>query len=198
MALTVAGVEFKDVRVAPKEWFASLKRSGKSPSEQLPFMEFDGNVLTQSKVILSYIGKEHNLAPEGNLKQAQADMLANAISDLEDKLTLAFYEKDQERKEKLLRVVNDEIIPRKCRHFEKFLSANTKQGFFFGDKLTYADIAVFAFLNSYYLKGNAEEIPEQLKEYPALYAWYELVRTQPKIQEWLKKSPPGLIPGVFY
>jgi len=56
---------------------------------------------------------------------------------------------------------------------------------------------VFTFLNSYYLQGKAEGIPEQLKKYHTLSAWYELVRTQPKIQHWLKNSPPDLI-GFIY
>jgi len=68
---------------------------------------------------------------------------------------------------------------------------------FYIPQLTYADIVVFTFLNSYYLQGNAEGIPEQLKKYPTLSAWYELVRTQPKIQQWLKNSPPDLL-GFIY
>lgn len=68
---------------------------------------------------------------------------------------------------------------------------------YFIPQLTYADIVVFTFLNSYFLKGNAEGIPEQLKNYPTLSAWYELVRTQPKVLQWLKNSPPDLV-GYIY
>jgi len=64
-------------------------------------------------------------------------------------------------------------------------------------QLTYAAIVMYTFLNSYYLQGNAEGIPEQLKKYPTLPAWYELVRTQPKIQQWLNNSPPDLFDYIY-
>lgn len=39
-----------------------------------------------------------DLAPEGNFELAQADMLANAIGDLETVLSAAFSEKDPDSK----------------------------------------------------------------------------------------------------
>ena len=49
-----------------------------------------------------------DLAPEGNFQQAQADMLANTIGELEDRLTMAFYEKDPEKRvTNLLKVINN-------------------------------------------------------------------------------------------
>ncbi|KAL9962463.1 hypothetical protein ACROYT_G031568 [Oculina patagonica] len=197
IAFAVAGVDFEDIRVNPEEWMTKLKPSGFSPSGQLPVLEVDGKVLTQSKAILTYVAKEFNLAPGSNFEQAQADMLAHCISDLEDKLSAAFHVDDPERKEKALAAVTKELVPEKCRFFEKFLLANSKHGFFIGDKLTYADIVVFTFLNSHYLKGSAEGIPEELKEYPTLSTWYELVRTQPKIQHWLKNPPSGIVDYLY-
>ena len=43
--------------------------AGLSPSGQLPVLEFDGKVLTQSKVILSYVAKELS---KSCIKQNQA------------------------------------------------------------------------------------------------------------------------------
>ncbi|XP_020630097.1 glutathione S-transferase 1-like [Orbicella faveolata] len=197
IVFAVAGVEFEDNRVGPKEWFTELKHSGLSPSGQLPVLEVDGKILTQSKVILSYVAKELNLAPEGNFQLAQADMLADVIGDLESMLSEAFNEKDPDSKEKALATASEEAIPAKCGYFEKFLVANSKHGFFIGDKLTYADIVVFTFLNSYFAKGKAQGIPEQLKEYPTLSAWYELVRTQPKVLQWLKNPPAGMVDYIY-
>ena len=74
-------------------------------------------------------------------------------------------------------------------------SSNDKSIFI--PQLTYADIVVFTFLNSYLMKGKAEGVPEQLKEYPTLSAWYELVRTQPKVLQWLKNPPAGLIDYIY-
>lgn len=196
MVFACAGVEFENVRVNPEEWFSKLKQTDLSPTRQLPVLEVDGEVLTQSKVILSFVGKELGLAPEGNFKQAQADMLGDVISDLETKLSAAMFEKEQEKKEKALAAAGEEVV-NKCGYFEKFLLANSKHGFFIGDKLTYADLAVFTFLNSYFLKGKAEGIPEQLKDYPNLSTWYELIRTHPKILEWLKNPPADIVDYIY-
>lgn len=65
-------------------------------------------------------------------------------------------------------------------------------------QLTYADLAVFTFLNSYFLKGKAEGIPEQLKDYPNLSTWYELIRTHPKILEWLKNPPADIVDYIYW
>lgn len=196
MVFAAAGVEFENVRVNPEEWFTKLKQSGLSPSGQLPILEVDGEILTESKAILSFVAKELGVAPKGNFQQAQADMLAGIISDLEGKLSTATSQQDQEKKEKGLATANEEVL-NKCGYFEKFLSANSKHGFFIGDKMTYADIVVFAFLNSYFLKGKAEGTPEPLKDYRTLSAWYELVRTQPKILEWLKNPPSDVVDYIY-
>ena len=42
------------------------------------------------------------VAPEDNFQQAQADMLAGVISDLEDELSKAFWRRDQEEKARAL------------------------------------------------------------------------------------------------
>ncbi|KAM7434441.1 hypothetical protein ABFA07_015471 [Porites harrisoni] len=195
IVFAIAGVEFEDVRVHPQDW-PKLKESGLSPSGQLPILEVNGQILTQSKAILSYVAKELGLAPEDNFQLAQADMLAGVISELEDKLNAAFANEDQEKKEKALTAVRELLVSR-CEYFEKLLATNNKRGFFFGEKLTYADVVVFAFLNSHLLKGKAEGIPELLKDFLALSAWYELVRTQPKILEWLKNPPADIIDYVY-
>lgn len=80
------------------------------------------------------MAKEFNLAPKGNLQQAQADSLAHVVNELETTLTEAYGEKDPERKEKGMKTATEEVIPDKCGYFEKILSAN-KNGFFIGEKV---------------------------------------------------------------
>ena len=40
--------------------FVHSSSAGISPSGQLPVLEFDGKVLIESKVILSFVAKEHS------------------------------------------------------------------------------------------------------------------------------------------
>ncbi|XP_068736674.1 glutathione S-transferase 1-like [Montipora capricornis] len=196
IVFAVGGVEFENVRVNPEEWFTTLKQSGLSPTGQLPILEVDGKVLAESKAILSFVARELGLSPAKNFNQAQADMLAGLITALEDKLTAAAAEKDQDKKEKALTAANEDVL-RRCGYFEKLLSSNSKQGFFFDDKLTYGDIVVFTFLNSYFMKGKAEGTPEQLKDFPCVTTWYELVRTKPKVLDWLKNPPKDIVEYIY-
>ncbi|KAK2567831.1 Glutathione S-transferase 1 [Acropora cervicornis] len=196
ITFAVGGVEFENVRIKPEEWHSKLKQSGLSPTGKLPLLEVDGKVLTASKAILSYVARVVGLAPEESFNIAQADMLGDVIADLEDNLTAGFMETDPDKKEKALSAANEKVLQR-CGYFEKLLSSNSKQGFFFEDKLTYGDLVVFTFLNSYFLKGSSEGIPDQLKDFPCLCTWYELVRTQPKVLEWLQNPPTDMFEYIY-
>lgn len=47
------------------------------------------------------------------------------------------------------------------------------------------------------MKGKAEGIPEGLKKFPSLSAWYERVRMQPKILEKLKNPTDGFVDYIY-
>jgi len=52
------------------------------PFGQVPALEYDGEVLTQSTAIARFLAKEFGLAGKTNLEQAQADMVCDAANDL--------------------------------------------------------------------------------------------------------------------
>ena len=57
-------------------------------------MDNNNENLYADQIKICFLG----LAPEGNFKQAQADMLAQVIGELENKLSAAMVEKDPEKK----------------------------------------------------------------------------------------------------
>jgi glutathione S-transferase len=68
------------------------------PLGQLPALEYDGAVLSQSLTIARFLAKEFGLAGKNNLEQAQADMIIDAGNDLANceylivnKLILTYY-----------------------------------------------------------------------------------------------------------
>ncbi len=52
------------------------------PLGQLPVLEFNGEVLSQSMTIARFLAKEYGLAGKTNIEQAQADMVVDTASDL--------------------------------------------------------------------------------------------------------------------
>ncbi len=52
------------------------------PLGQVPALEFDGVVISQSLTIARFLAKEFGLAGKTNLEQAQADMINDAGNDL--------------------------------------------------------------------------------------------------------------------
>ena len=52
------------------------------PLGQVPALEIDGVVISQSLTIARFLAKEFGLAGKTNLEQAQADMVIDAGNDL--------------------------------------------------------------------------------------------------------------------
>ena len=67
MALTLAKVDFEDIRVTGDSW-KELKASEKCAFGQVPVLELaDGTCLHQTTAIMNYIGAKYNLRPQDPL-----------------------------------------------------------------------------------------------------------------------------------
>jgi glutathione S-transferase len=52
------------------------------PFGQVPALEVDGEVITQSFTIARFVAKQHGLGGKDNLAAAQADMVVDCLVDL--------------------------------------------------------------------------------------------------------------------
>lgn len=185
ITLALAGADWEDFRV--EDW-KSLKESGICPYGQIPILEVEGTAIAQSVAILRYVAKEHGLAPQKNLQLAIADGICDQIHDIHKKILNMHFEKNAEKKEELSKDIHEKILPENMKYFEKILEGNCQGNtFFFGEKITYADIHLFAFLN-----GNVSgkmEVPELLQKYPGLTKLYNGVMNESSILAYLKKRP---------
>ena len=86
MALKRAGVAFEDNRVAMKD-FAAVNAT--LPVGQMPVVEIDGRVVTQSLAILRWAGRKSTLYPADEVAALRVDealgLLEDAISSLPQK-----------------------------------------------------------------------------------------------------------------
>ena len=53
------------------------------PLGVMPVLEYDGEVLSQSKTIARFLAKEFGIAGKTNLEQAKADMIVDCVIDIE-------------------------------------------------------------------------------------------------------------------
>ena len=53
------------------------------PLGVMPVLEYDGEVLSQSKTIARFLAKEFGIAGKTNLEQAKADMIVDMVTDIE-------------------------------------------------------------------------------------------------------------------
>ena len=188
--LTLAGADWEDHRNMTDDDLDALNQKGICPYGQLPILEFDGVVLAQSMAILRYLAREYGFLPETSLEIAVADGIVDQIQDCVLKVIRMWFTKDQIEKKKIKQDFDGDLFPQNLTYFEKILSQHCKgKTFFFGDKITYADINFFCFVNGFILAGQLE-VPPILDNYPGLTQLYKAILNEPGLCAYLENRPP--------
>jgi len=174
---------YEDNRIEWDDWQKNLKKTYEWG--QMPVLEFDGQVLTQSCAIMRYLAKPHGLIAKDDLQAARCDQYVDCLWDfLRGDWRLYFTEPDKEAKAK----IKEEIIKT---HLPTFLGKiNTyvkKHGgrWLVGDQLTWGDLFYTNFLE---LFGDLMEV-DVLASFPELKAIRDGVIELPGIKEWRQKRP---------
>ncbi|XP_070548519.1 S-crystallin SL11-like [Ptychodera flava] len=164
LVLSAAGVDFEDVRFTREEWEIE-KRTGKYPFGQLPCLDTDGEMLSQSRAIARYLANEYGLAGKTNLEKAKVDMLNDTFGDLLQGIAKIHFEKDEGKKAEL-QLEYDKKVATTLAALEKMLIANNGgDGFLVGDGVSLADLAFFA-----QMECNLSSAADLLDTYPKLKA----------------------------
>ena len=117
---------FEDFRFEREQW-PSVKPL--SPVGQAPFIEIteaDGTKwsLCQSHTIVRVLGDWFNLSGKNANEKARSDEAYEILRDIQDTMVKAIYEKDEERKKKVLDSLKNDCIPRNLGFLEKRASEN--------------------------------------------------------------------------
>lgn len=189
LAFAAANIEYEDKRLDSEEW-QKEKKSGRPPFGTMPFIETpEGYLLGGGWPITKYICKLAGLSPVDLLEEATADMIVDGVDGVMGSLVEWFKEQDQANKEKLKKTLHEVTLPAYLEKFEVILKRkNEGQGFFFGEKLTYADIFFF-YLCNIFAEEQQEVVPFQLKHFKLLVNLYNRVRNLPQIKAWIEKRP---------
>ena len=109
------------------------------------------------------LGEKFGLAGENAFENAQLANVVDAAMDLLQELGIAWFEKDEDRKQKATKKLKEESIPTKLKQFGKRVAGN-ENGLLTG-KPTWADFFLYMTLDFVMMTaGN-----EVLKDYPGTH-----------------------------
>ncbi|EFA76017.1 hypothetical protein PPL_10596 [Heterostelium album PN500] len=174
--LKLKGVAFNDVRV--KEIPADLK--AKTNFGQVPFYEDENISLSQSLSIESYLAEIHGLAGNTPVERALISQYVHATQDVYN----PYYRANGEEANQKFKT---EIAPKFLTRFEQHLKAAGGEHFV-GNRLTHADISVFALLD-YFHQQTHNNLLEVLAPFTLLQKFYDKIASIPSIAEHIQTRP---------
>ncbi|GFR48365.1 hypothetical protein Agub_g10255, partial [Astrephomene gubernaculifera] len=191
-----AGVPYIDVGV--KEGFQAVMdfcwKGGNSgfPVRAPPAVRKGDFVLSNTPVIMAYLGREFGLMPSDPRDAAHVEQLLQVVTDGVAEGRLAFHPKDFYASHKqqvaesqpYIRQYGEQRLPRYLGFWEQVLERNPcqEQGFLLGDRLSVADLAVYQYMAAaqqhFHAHYDAVEAP-RAKEHQARMA------ARPRIRDYL-------------
>ncbi|XP_066603679.1 glutathione S-transferase-like [Prorops nasuta] len=180
--LSYSGKAFQDIRLdhGDAEW-KQLKPN--TPFGQLPILEIDGKVYSQTLPICRFLAKQCDLVGKTNLDNLQIDAIAHGLHDLRKQVALFYRETDEKIKAARKVEALNTTVPFYLKKLEEL--AKNNGGYFHGGQLSYADLFFVAISDSL---TNACEF-DIVKDNPNLRKLKENVLAIPSIKAWIEKRP---------
>jgi len=182
--LAYGGVRYTDERV-PRSSFPGLKPQ--LPYGQLPVLTVDGVTISQSITIARYLAKEVGLTGTTAIHAAQADEMVDAQIDVMNKGVPAFLEQDPEKKQEMMAKHSAEVMEY-FTMMEKKLEERGGQ-FFVANTLTWADIALYAYLDVMSEMTGPEAVAGMLGQCPKITDLRARIGKLPNVEKWIQNRP---------
>ncbi|MEE9336432.1 MAG: glutathione S-transferase, partial [Granulosicoccaceae bacterium] len=175
ITLHAAGLAFEDIRWSFPE-FGEKRESARFHA--VPFLEIDGQPVTQSNALCRYIGKMCNLYPTDPMQALYCDEVIEAIEDLTHYIVQTFGLEGEK-----LKKARENFMNKRLTVFLNGLNELLTRGggqYFANNGLTIADLKVAAALKSM-RNGGLEHIPADFvdKIAPALAKHQDRVENDP-------------------
>jgi len=194
LLLADAGIEYEDVGVGSfspaghPDAFKALVASGKLPFDVVPFWEEpSGLAINQSQAIVRHIARNHGYYGDSAADAAFIDQAHEGVLDVQQKVytqVRVFRAATQDTQKHDAKEAAIKDITKALNSFEKILHKNHDgKGFIAGNKISFADIALY-----YFLEFSSEEGLTHLEAHPLLKAYKERIEARPHIAQY-KKNP---------
>ncbi|KAI9689707.1 MAG: hypothetical protein M1820_010077 [Bogoriella megaspora] len=211
LAFEVSGTPYKDVGNEEKDGASivintvtSDTKDGNPPGFAPPALRVSGAgrdgkslLIHQTPNILLFLGSRLDLVPEDEPGRLWVNEITQTALDLNNEAhdthhpvaTSAYYEDQKDEALKKAKDFRENRIPKFFKYFEKALEGNKEgQGkFLVGDQLTYADTTVFHVIDGL-MFAFPKELEARKKEFPALVGFYEGVKSNEAIKNYLNSD----------
>jgi len=174
LAFAFAKVPLEDVVVTGAE-LPELKATGKLPFGQLPVLEYNGEVLAQSIAILRFVSQKFGLYPTDPKQAYVVEAVVDQRQDVWAKAVKLFFIKDEAEKKKGLEDFYAGDLVANLKLIEAFYKKNTSgSGYFVGDKMSMADIALIDFYTNIITHPLRKELGQAaIEQVPELKTYLE-------------------------
>merc|ERR1711953_813760 len=188
LALHLGNVPFENVKVT----FADrdpLKEAGKAPLGAFPTMEVDGKIVCQTGAIARYCGKLGGFYPrDDDFAAAKIDEIIDTATDITNAIGVTMRMKDEQEKLAARKELSTGKLPESLQALETLLTQNGSTGFYVGNKMTIADLAIWrlmGWINGGVLDGIPKEI---LDPYKQVNGHFKSMEANPQIRAYMKEK----------
>ena len=188
LCLFISDIEFEDFRITSED-NSYLKENGMLsdgtliPFRQLPVLVIEGESIAQTGAISRICGKIAGMYPTDIIEAGKVDQVIDTVTDINVLINPSMRESDPELKKRMRDDLSSDALPKYFGYLERILEENDS-GWFVGDEMTVADIAVWSMLG-WIAQGVLDNIPSSLpKTFERLTRLYNEMSRMPKIQEW--------------
>jgi glutathione S-transferase len=179
MLFHFAGVEFEDYRMKREEW-PELK--AKMPFGQVPVLEVDGQLMSQSNSIARYVARKYGLAGNTDWDAAVCDQWVDGLADVLQHMVVWKYRgKNQEEKDEAKKTLYKTALPDFLKRVTAAIEKNS-EGLIVCDKITWADIYIAAMV-----KTLGEE-PGSVDAFPKILEHQKKVLGDARLQAYLSSQ----------
>ena len=190
LLLRHAHVPFEDFRMKPED-YKPLKEAGKFEYNQVPALEEDGKMLTQTEAILHRLGLRYNYLPVNEKDSYRVFKKMGEIRDLIDPMVHFFYDNiPQEKKKSNREKYINTTVPMILECIDKDISQNECKDFLVGSSYTIADFQLIGFYR-WVMTNPALELVDFYKtmilKFPSLGAYITK-----KLEEFYQISPQNM------
>ncbi len=159
---------------------------------KLPFLEFEGHVICQSKAIERFLSKKFGLMGSNDIEEAHIDSICECIRDFKDQF------KKIEKDPDLLKKYFEIDLPLNLNRLALMMNENgSSYNYSVGNKLSLADISLFSFINDFFteisslasLTSDKNSAILSCKRVPKIRLILKNVGELEQVKDWLSIRP---------
>jgi len=175
-------VAFEDIRYDFSGDWQQVKKT--TPYGQLPVLTVGSDVLPQSAAIERYIATACGMYTEDPLENAKIDSVVEAMKDVNDKWSKAFWADEKDKETKMASFWSDDFEKWTGVFEGDFKAVNDGSEYLRGADLSLADVHFYALYTE--LQVHTKDC---LAKYPLLKALFERIGERAHIKAWVASRP---------